>query len=250
MMTHHSTWQTDELSATFLQGVRGAIPAAALQLEVVGHIVQSWRAAPRGILDLGCGDGILGCSLLERFPEARATFADFSDPMLHAVRARIAGHERSVVVKADFSTPIWLAAVREHGPFDVVVSGFAIHHQPDPRKQELYAEVFDLLAPGGIFLNLEHVASATSAVTGLFDEYFIDHLHRFHQGQEPGRSRHEVAQTFYDRPDKKENILAPVVEQCQWLRRIGFVDVDCFFKIFELALFGGRKAEAGNDRHG
>jgi len=27
----------------------------------------------------------------------------------------------------------------------------------------------------------------------------------------------------------------------RWLQEIGFADVDCYFKIFELALFGGRK---------
>jgi hypothetical protein len=43
-------------------------------------------------------------------------------------------------------------------------------------------------------------------------------------------------------PDKKENILAPGEEQCRWLRLIGFADVDCFLRVFELALFGGRKA--------
>ena len=41
--------------------------------------------------------------------------------------------------------------------------------------------------------------------------------------------------------DKKENIPAPVESQCQWLRETGFQEVDCFFKTFELALFGGRK---------
>ncbi|SPE57295.1 hypothetical protein SBV1_270094 [Verrucomicrobia bacterium] len=30
-------------------------------------------------------------------------------------------------------------------------------------------------------------------------------------------------------------------EQCQWLREIGFENVDCYFKVFELALFGGTK---------
>ena len=38
-----------------------------------------------------------------------------------------------------------------------------------------------------------------------------------------------------------DNILAPVGDQCDWLREIGFEDVDCYFKIFELAVFGGRK---------
>jgi len=43
------------------------------------------------------------------------------------------------------------------------------------------------------------------------------------------------------RPDKAANILAPVETQCRWLRRIGFVEVDCYFKHFELAVFGGRR---------
>jgi hypothetical protein len=29
-----------------------------------------------------------------------------------------------------------------------------------------------------------------------------------------------------------------------WLRECGFVDVDCFWKYFELALFGGFRADA------
>jgi hypothetical protein len=49
----------------------------------------------------------------------------------------------------------------------------------------------------------------------------------------------EIENMYYQ--DKKENIPAPVEKQCQWLRDIGFQDVDCFFKTFELALFGGRK---------
>jgi len=127
------------------------------------------------------------------------------------------------------------------GPFDIVVSGFAIHHQPDKRKREIYTEVFSMLAPGGIFLNLEHVASATDAGQELFDDFFVDHLYAFHSRSDAGANRDAIADEFYKRPDKKENILAPVQNQCKWLRQIGFADVDCFFKVFELALFGGRK---------
>jgi len=29
--------------------------------------------------------------------------------------------------------------------------------------------------------------------------------------------------------------------QCEWLRDAGFIDVDCFFKAFELAIFGGKR---------
>ena len=50
--------------------------------------------------------------------------------------------------------------------------------------------------------------------------------------------RQEIEKDYYQGPDKKENILASVEMQYEWLRDVGFQDVDCFFKVFELALFG------------
>jgi hypothetical protein len=37
------------------------------------------------------------------------------------------------------------------------------------------------------------------------------------------------------------DICASAEEQCAWLRAIGFQDVDCYMKIYMLAVFGGRK---------
>jgi tRNA (cmo5U34)-methyltransferase len=236
-----SLWQTRESASTFLEGVRGAVPGADLQLAVIRKIVRLWCGGPSAILDLGCGDGLLGRFLIGLYPQARGVFADFSDPMIEATRANLADLPRTNVVKADFATPQWLEAVAPHRPFDIVISGFAIHHQPDERKRQLYREIHDLLAPGGLFLNLEHVDSCTPAGKRLFDDFFIDHLEAFHSRSGRGTTREAIADTYYRRPDKKENLLTPVEEQCRWLREIGFRDVDCFFKVFELALFGGRK---------
>ncbi len=236
-----SRWQTSEVANAFLEGVRSAIPGADLQLAVMGKVIEQWCPSPRALVDLGCGDGILGRYLLNRFPTAQGIFADFSEPMLAAVRQKVSDLPQASVVTADFGQPDWVTTVAAHSPIDVVVSGFAIHHQPDDRKQAIYAEIYDLLAPGGIFLNLEHVASATPAGEALFDEFFVDYLHAHHVKADPQVQRAAIAQKYYNRPDKVENILAPVESQCQWLRAIGYRDVDCFFKTFELALLGGRK---------
>ncbi|MEW6427794.1 MAG: class I SAM-dependent methyltransferase [Thermodesulfobacteriota bacterium] len=241
-----SKWQTKELARTFLEGVRGAIPGADLQLAVIGNITRDWSPTAGSILDLGCGNGILGRYLMDLLPSARGVFADFSEPMLAAARENLAGRQQAFVVAADFATSRWLDAVSPFAPYDIIVSGFAIHHQPDGRKQELYAEIFSLLAPGGVFLNLEHVASASVAGQRLFDAFFLDHLLAFHTAADPAADRQAIADAYYNRPDKEENILAPVAVQCRWLEEIGFDDVDCFFKVFELALFGGRR-RPGNE---
>jgi len=240
-MALESKWKTKKLAKTFLEGVRGAIPGADLQLAVIGKIADRWCVSPKRILDLGCGDGILGQFLLDRFSFANCLLLDFSDPMLDAARKNVGSLHNATVAKVDFASPQWQNVARLHGPFDIVVSGFAIHHQPDKRKREIYTEVFSLLAPGGIFLNLEHVASATKAGQELFDDFFVDHLYDFHSRSDADANRDTIAGEYYKRPDKEENILAPVQEQCKWLTQIGFADVDCFFKVFELAIFGGRK---------
>ena len=55
------------------------------------------------------------------------------------------------------------------------------------------------------------------------------------------RTFDELAEEYKNRPDKDANILAPVALQCEWLRDIGYETVDCYFRIYELAVFGGRK---------
>ena len=54
-MQRESEWQTKALTEAFLEGVRGAIPGADLQLAVIGKITQEWSEEPTRILNLGCG---------------------------------------------------------------------------------------------------------------------------------------------------------------------------------------------------
>jgi hypothetical protein len=90
----------------------------------------------------------------------------------------------------------------------VVASSFAIHHLPHPRKRQLYQEVWAALEPGGVFCNLEHLASHSARV----HERFLDAL-----GLTPDQ-------------EDGSNQLLDVETQLRRLREIGFAYMDCFWK--------------------
>jgi SAM-dependent methyltransferase len=231
-------WKQREVAAAFLNERSLIIPDRQRQLEVVLGVLRFLAQPPRRVLDLGCGDAILLAAALTAYPEADGVALDFSPLMLEQARGRLAAFgPRAAAVEADLQSPAWLTAVR--GPFDVVLSGFAIHHLPDERKRALYGEIFGLLAPGGLFLNVEHVASPTPRVEEMFNEAMTEHL--FLRRRERGEdvTLEQVRRDFLERPDRAANLLAPLEEQCRWLRDLGFRDVDCFWKYFELAIFGG-----------
>ncbi|MBE9228828.1 class I SAM-dependent methyltransferase [Phormidium sp. LEGE 05292] len=242
-MTRTDTaWQNAELAQTFLEGVRGGIPLASEQINLMLKIISLALPKVETFLDLGCGDGVLGRAILAKYPHAKGVFLDFSETMLAAAKSKLGNSQNAEFISQDFGIKDWVNVVKRQEGFDLIVSGFAIHHQTDERKKEIYQEIFDLLKPGGLFLNLEHIQSPSQWVETVFCEVFIDSLYEFHQRNRSGKTREEIAQEYYHRPDKVANILAPLEVQCQWLREIGFINVDCYFKVLEIALFGGMKA--------
>jgi len=110
----------------------------------------------RRILDLGTGDGRLLALVRRDHPNTEAVAIDFSPAMLEAAGKRFAGDSSVTVVAHNLDNT--LPAL---GKFDAVISCFAIHHVKHQRKRALYSEIHGLLNAGGVFCNLEHVASPT-----------------------------------------------------------------------------------------
>ena len=237
-------WQEPGLVRNYLTGVRGAIPLANEQLEVMMRLLAARQQPVRSFLDLGCGDGVLAAAILARYPQARGLLVDFSEPMLRAARERLGERAAQLEFKqVDYADTQWAACITGFAPFDAIVSGFSIHHQPDPRKRELYTEALSMLSPGAWFVNIEHVASATTWLESIHDQLFVDAMCDLNDREKHGKTREQVAADYHSRADKAANLLAPLERQCQWLRKIGYQDVDCYLKIFELAVFGGRRPE-------
>jgi len=166
------------------------------------------------ILDLGTGDGRLLALVRSQHPETEAVAIDFSPAMLEAARKRFEGDSRVKVIEHNMDSS--LPAL---GRFDAVISSFAIHHLVHDRKRALYQEIFGLLNMGGVFCNLEHVASPSAR---LHEEFLL-----------------RIG--FTVETEDPSNKLLEVETQLRWLREIGFADVDCLWKWRELGLLVGRR---------
>ena len=206
---HGEEWTSDEQRVGCYLDRADEFPH---RLEGEGVLLEHVPRDVGRVLDLGTGDGRLLALLRADRPGMRGVGLDFSALMLARARERFDGEDRVELVEHDLSRPL-----PELGRFDAVISSFAIHHLEHERKRSLYGEAFELLEPGGVFANFEHVASPT------------ERLHRafFAAIDEP-----------LENEDPSDRTL-DVETQLGWLRELGFGDVDCYWKWLEMALLIG-----------
>ena len=97
------------------------------------------------VLELGVGTGTLTELLLSEYPHADVTGIDISPKMIARARTKLRAYRDRVEL-----VPGPLEKFRE-APYDVVVSGLAIHHLSDPEKWRLFRRIYRALPPGGYF---------------------------------------------------------------------------------------------------
>jgi tRNA (cmo5U34)-methyltransferase len=206
-----SEWQDERHVARYISRA-DALPREEAENVLLGELPRD----PKRVLDLGSGDGRLLARVLDHCPGASGVALDFSDAMIGRLEERFESDARVQVVSHDLTQPLG-----DIGSFDAVVSAFAIHHLEHDRKRELYGEVVDRLGPGGVFCNLDHVASPSERV----------HL------------KFLAAIGYAPSEEDPSNRLLDMQVQLSWFRELGLVDVDCYWKWRELALLVGVSPE-------
>ena len=238
-MITDEVWKLPAIVDRFLS-FRAAIPLAHEQIGVMMSILKSRTQPVENFMDLGCGDGILGAAILGEYPSSRGVLVDFSGPMLDQARQQLKEYSGQLTfMDLDYGDPAWINSIQTQGPFDAIVSGYSIHHQPDARKRPIYEEIFSLLKPGGWFINIEHIAAESQLAVDLFNNHIVEARYAIEQKNGGIKTKQEIADIYMNRPDKDANILLSVDMQCNWLREIGYEEVDCYFRIYELAVFAG-----------
>jgi tRNA (cmo5U34)-methyltransferase len=235
--TPGSTWQSAEMTDSYLRRRETLIPFLDLQEELIGILLDRHPHAIARFLDVGCGAGAMSSLVFAHRPEAEGVGVDFSEPMLETAERELSV-ARWQAVRGDLSDPGWPDGLPAGAGYGAVVSGLAIHHLPAARKRGLFAEIFALLAPGGMFVNLDYV-SVEGTLQGSFHERMVENAicaeHERGGERTPMQIRAELGEDGVgdeDLPDTAEN-------QVQWLRDAGFEHAEIHFKWGEAAVYGG-----------
>jgi tRNA (cmo5U34)-methyltransferase len=186
-------------------------------------------------VDLGAGTGAASRTVMDYFPSARAVLADFSPQMMAQGAAELAPYEgRYRYVEFDLAkSGPWPDGIPDSAP--AVVTSLAVHHLKDERKQQLFTEIFDHLAPGGWFLNYDPVTPPDP----ITEEAWL----RAGDRRNPDAA-HKRAHRTHEEQLRYENhvrYMAPLELQLGFLRAAGFEGVDVFWKELDYVIYGGRR---------
>jgi SAM-dependent methyltransferase len=224
---------------------------------IAGLVRAALPDAP-AILDVGSGTGALSLALLEALPGARVVGVDLDPSVMTLAAHACARHgERFAQFTADLRVPRW-----EHrlpAPFDAIVSATSLHWLGATELQTLYRACAQLLRPGGLFLNADHVGSECPAIQA----------HWLRERDEP-RAREAppgaddwdgfwealLAALPPDLRDAHERVASaweggveqgmPLAWHLDALRAAGFEHVDCFGRSACDAIYGGVRTGPGH----
>jgi tRNA (cmo5U34)-methyltransferase len=216
----------DQISQTYDNQRKKLIPCFDDFYAIAAALADLKMDSPH-ILDLGAGTGLMSSFILERYPRAKLTLIDISEGMLEVAKVRFKDNPHVTYIAADYSKYDY------NHSYDLVISSLSIHHLEDHQKKTLYQKIFSCMHKNSLFINADQVLGSTSYLEALYTSDWRAKV-------EAGGLSEQVLASAYDR--MKLDKMAPLDLQLDWLREIGFSDVDCVYKYYNFSVIFARKA--------
>ncbi|MCJ8299683.1 MAG: class I SAM-dependent methyltransferase [Pseudomonadales bacterium] len=150
------------------------LPVREERFQIMLSTVETLCSPDCIVLDLACGPGSISQRLLSQLPQSQTIAADY-DPVLLKLGKETLGDAQGRLhwLKVDLNDPQWTVQIREvlksvgRNSLDAVLSSTALHWLTTPRLIDVYREISQLLRPGGLLLNADHMAFNPSLPTFL-----------------------------------------------------------------------------------
>lgn len=232
--TNAAIWQSDTIVEEWKKQAGEREQRRVVPLRLMAELLPFGADDPFVFLDLGAGTGAAARAVLARHPRAEGILADFSEQMMGQGAEELRPFEgRYRYVAFDLAEGAWPAEIPTG--LDAVVSSLCVHHLPDERKRQLFAEIFERLVPGGWYLNFDPVLAQGETV-GAAWQLANDRLDPEAADRRQHRTPSEQA-----RWENHVRYMATLEPQLGYLRDAGFEAIDVFWKHLENVVFGGRR---------
>ncbi len=159
------------------------------------------------IIDLGVGTAITSDIIRNELPNAEFDLVDFSPNMLAGAKKRM-GQKNMRYIAGDY------VDMSYDKQYDIAVSVIGLHHQNTAGKKKMFNNIFSLLKPGGVFIFGDLMTYQDKHTAALQNAKHFHHLVE-HAADEKTLKEWAFHHIFL-------NDLAPLEDQIQWLRDIGF----------------------------
>jgi tRNA (cmo5U34)-methyltransferase len=118
--------------------------------------------------------------------------------------------------------------------YDLIISSLALHHlQTDQEKISIYQKIYDSLKEGGAFYNADSILASSEYLENVNMKQWKLFMRKTISNKE---IEEKWLPTYYE-----EDYPAPLIKHVDWLRDIGFKNVDVTWKYINGAVFGGIK---------
>ena len=171
-------------------------------------------AAPKRVLDLGAGTGLLSQFWIQHYPATDFVLVDIADEMLAVARKRFCGMDNVTYQILNYTDEL------PSGHFDVVISALSIHHLEHADKQKLFARIYDLLPSGGLFVNYDQFCADQPEMDQWINSYWENQL------MHSGLTDHDIALW---RERQKLDRECSVEQEIEMLHKCKFKAVKCVY---------------------
>ncbi len=239
-----SHW-SEETSLEFINYGRYFIPGREVQMRVISGLLATLEGKNH-IIDLCCGEGFLDELILDAHPTFTIQGLDGSVEMLQRARERLSRFgDRFTCAEFEFAANDWRNPERT---INAVISSMAIHHLTGPQKQELFTDVFMMLAPGGILIIADIIAHPDKMGQQQAAEALDDVVRRRSIELDGDTAAFEFFSKegwnifrYLDPEDIDKP--SPLFDQLKWLEQSGFSNVDVHWMLAGHAIFSARKPD-------
>ncbi len=189
--------------------------------ESTTKLITSNIDAPKRVLDLGAGTGLLTYYWFKECKNTEYVLVDIADEMLEVSKRRFAGLANVSHQVMDYTKQL------PDGKFDTIISALSIHHLDDTQKNELFHRIYEALPTGGVFVNYDQFCAGTPIMNRWFDSYWEKQLYN------SGLTDRDI-ELWKER--RKLDRECTIEKEIEMLHKCTFADVKCMYSYHKFSV--------------